>query len=105
MAAFQQIDFNKINAAALACLPAVLSRILPDGRAVAGEWVAKNPTRNDKRAGSFKVSLVNGRWSDFATGDKGGDAVSLVAYVERVSQGEAAKMLASMLGLKGGVHE
>ena len=95
------IDFNKINVAGMACLPAILSRILPDGKAVAGEWVARNPTRNDRRAGSFKVSLINGRWSDFATGDKGGDIVSLVAYVERVSQGEAAKMLAAMLGMKG----
>jgi hypothetical protein len=28
-----------------------------------------------KRAGSFKVSLQTGRWADFATGDKGSDAV------------------------------
>ena len=100
-----QINFDEINRSALACLPVILSRILPDGRAIAGEWVALNPTRADRHAGSFKVSLVNGRWSDFATGDRGGDVVSVVAYVEGVSQGEAAKLLAAMLGIKGGVHE
>ena len=40
-----------------------------------------NPTRPDRRAGSFKVNLRTGRWADFATGDKGGDAVSLAAYL------------------------
>ena len=99
------INFDEINRSALACLPVILSRILPDGRAISGEWVSRNPTRADRHAGSFKVSLVNGRWSDFATGDRGGDVVSVVAYVEGVSQGEAAKLLAAMLGIKGGVHE
>lgn len=97
-------DFDKINRTALACLPAVLSRILPDGKAISGEWVALNPTRADRRAGSFKVNLVNARWADFATDDKGGDPISLVAYLEGASQGEAAKLLASMLGIDGGSH-
>jgi hypothetical protein len=43
--------------------------------------------------------LRTGHWADFATGDKGGDPVSLVAYLEGVSQGEAARMLGRMLGL------
>ena len=33
---------------------------------------------------------------------KGGDVVSLVAYLEGVSQGEAARRLARMLGLEIG---
>ena len=36
------------------------------------------------------------------TGDKGGDVVSLVAHLEGVSQGEAARRLARMLGLEIG---
>jgi hypothetical protein len=46
--------------------------------------------------------LRTGRWADFATGDSGGDPVSLVAYLENVSQGEAARMLARMLGPETG---
>jgi hypothetical protein len=94
------IPFDAINRAALSNLPAVVTRLLPDGRTMGREWVAKNPTRNDRRAGSFRINLVTGKWSDFATGDKGGDPVSLVGYLENVSQGEAARLLAQMLGLE-----
>jgi hypothetical protein len=93
------VDFESINRAALAVLPAILGRLLPDGRIVAGEYVALNPTRIDRRPGSFKINLRTGRWADFATGDRGGDPVSLCAYVEGVSQAEAARRLARMLGL------
>jgi len=34
-----------------------------------------------------------GAWADFATGDKGGDIVSLLAYLQGVSQSEAARRL------------
>ena len=96
------IDFGAINQAALAAFPAVLARILPGGKRVGAEIVALNPRRADRRLGSFKVNRFNGRWCDFATGDKGGDVVSLVAYPEGVSQGEAARRLARMLGLEIG---
>ncbi len=46
--------------------------------------------------------MRSGRWADFATGDKGGDVVSLVAYIERVGQVEAARRLAHMLGMDVG---
>jgi hypothetical protein len=77
----------------------VLARVLPRGKQVHHEWVALNPRRADRNLGSFKVNRFNGKWCDFATGDKGGDPVSLVAYVEGVSQLEAARLLTRMLGL------
>jgi hypothetical protein len=64
--------------------------------------VALNPRRVDRSLGSFKVNRFNGKWCDFATGDKGGDPISLVAYVEGITQGEAARRLARMLGVKLG---
>ena len=96
------IGLAEINRAALAAFPAVLARILPGGKRVGAEIVALNPRRADRRLGSFKINRYNGRWADFATGDKGGDPVSLVAYLEGVSQGEAARRLARMLGLEIG---
>jgi hypothetical protein len=93
------IDFDTINRAALAALPAILNRLVPGGKILGREYVARNPTRADRRPGSFKVNMRTGNWADFATGDKGGDPVSLCAYVEGVSQGEAARLLAKMLGL------
>src|SRR5271163_1407086 len=90
------IDFRSINQAALAALPSILARLVPGGKTIAGEYTALNPTRADHRLGSFKINLHSGQWADFATGDKGGDPVSLVAYLEGVSQLEAARRLARM---------
>jgi hypothetical protein len=98
----ETIDFAAVNAAALAAFPAVLARILPGGKRIGAEVVALNPRRADRNLGSFKINRYNGKWADFATGDKGGDPVSLVAYVADVSQVEAAHLLAQMLGLETG---
>ncbi len=64
-------------------------------------WTARNPRRADTHAGSFRINLRTGRWADFATGDKGGDPVSLAAYLHGLSQIEAARRLAGMFGLEG----
>ena len=96
----QRIDFAAVNRAALAALPALLRRWLPDGRQVGREYLARNPRRADKRAGSFKVNTRTGRWADFATGDAGGDVVSLAAYLSGSGQAEAARSLADMLRVR-----
>jgi hypothetical protein len=98
------LDFDAINQAALAAFPAVLNRLLPGSKTIGREIVALNPRRADRNIGSFKINRYNGRWCDFATGDKGGDPVSLVAYLADVSQGEAVRMLARMLGLEARVR-
>jgi hypothetical protein len=92
------IAFETVNRAALAALPAVLMRLIPGGKILGHEYVALNPTRNDRRPGSFRINIRTGRWADFATGDAGGDPISLIAYLEGVSQGEAARSLGRMLG-------
>ncbi len=94
-----RIDFARINAAGLAYLPDILRRWLPDGQVVGREYVARNPQRTDRRPGSFKINLRTGRWGDFATGDAGGDVVSLAAYLGGIGQVEAARKLADMLGI------
>ncbi|EHT98856.1 hypothetical protein [Pantoea stewartii] len=72
---------------------------LPEGKRQAAEWVSRNPTRADRHAGSFSVSLVDGCWHDFATGDGGGDLVALGAYLWNVRQTDAARIVADRLGL------
>lgn len=62
------------------------------------EYIARNPTRADRRLGSFKVNIRTGRWYDFATGDAGGDIISLIAYVQRIGQADAARLLQQMAG-------
>ena len=61
--------------------------------------MAKNPTRADRRPGSFKINCRSGQWADFATGDRGGDVVSYVAYITGTAQVEAARRLAEALGI------
>lgn len=93
------ISFDEIGRAALPVLAVFVRRWLPDGRREGAEWVARNPRRTDRKAGSFRVNLRTGLWSDFATGDKGGDVISLAAYLDGCSQMEAAERLADELGL------
>jgi hypothetical protein len=81
-------------------LPALLARWLPNGRKEGSEYVALNPTRHDCHLGSFRINLCTGRWADFATGDGGGDPVSLAAYLSYLGQIEAAEKLAGMLGVE-----
>ena len=95
-----RIDFAAVNTAALACLPGLLRRWLPEGRLVGCEYTARNPRRADRQPGSFKVNVRTGRWGDFATGDRGGDVVSLTAYLSGTGQAEAARRLADMLGVR-----
>lgn len=94
-----RIDFDGINAAALAALPWILDRWLPGGRRQGREYVCRNPKRADRSPGSFKVNLATGRWADFAAGDAGGDPISLAAYLHDINQAEAARRLAAMLGI------
>lgn len=92
--------------AALAARAGDLARDLaPEGKDVAGEWVALNPARVDGRPGSFKVCLRGakaGVWKDFATGDAG-DALDLVAYLAAGGDKAAAvKWALQWLGWQAG---
>lgn len=98
-AAQGRIDFARINAAACRNGEAVAGAFLPDGRREGREWVARNPRRADRRLGSFKVNLDTGKGADFASGDRFGDFVGLVAFVLALSQRDAALRLAEALGV------
>jgi hypothetical protein len=97
------IDFEAINRVALQRLPDLCVRWLPNGRRRGHEYVALNPRRADRRAGSFSINLNSGCWSDFAIGARGGDVVSLAAYLSGLGQADAARRLGEMLGVR--VHD
>ena len=94
----ERIDFQQVANQALANSIAVLGRLLPDGRREGAEWTALNPRRADSNLGSFRVNIRTGKWADFAIDVRGGDLISLAAYIDDVNQLEAARRLAVMLG-------
>lgn len=97
-----KINFQAVAAAALNDIEALLQKWLPTGRRDGSEWVALNPVRDDSKPGSFKINMGTGFWSDFATGDSGGDLISLYAYLHRCSQLDAAKAIAALIGIAPG---
>ncbi|WP_052701054.1 hypothetical protein [Loktanella sp. S4079] len=70
---WKPIDYAAINIACMLHFPGLVEHWLPDGHRQGGEWVALNPTRADRHKGSFRINLESGLWSDFATGDRGGE--------------------------------
>ncbi len=97
-----KIDFARLRADLIPHIESVVRQLLPDGRLVGREWVSLNPTRQDRNAGSFRINIQTGRWADFATDDKGGDIISLAAYLEGTNQIEAARRLIDMTGVRHG---
>ena len=100
-------SFADVKSAALKDIDRVLSHWLPNGKRVDGgkEYTAPNPTRTDKRAGSLKVNLSKGTWADFATGDKGGDLIDLVRYLDGGTDIEACNKLADLLHVSAGAAQ
>ncbi len=92
-------NIKQIAQTALTSIDSVLSHWCAGGKRQGNEYVTLNSTRSDNKEGSFSINLNSGFWKDFATGDSGGDLVALVAYLDNVSQGEAAKRLAQFLGI------
>lgn len=99
-----KVDFDAIKAAAAPHHLDLLHRWLPDGRLRGREWVARNPHRVDQSLGSFSVNVSTGRWADFATKDRGGDIISLGAFLFGLTQSEAARRIANMLGINANVQ-
>ncbi len=90
---------KQIASVALSSIDSVLGNWLAGGKREGHEYVILNPKRADSQVGSFKINLNTGAWSDFAIDKSGGDLVALVAYLEDLSQFEAAKALGIFLGI------
>jgi uncharacterized protein (DUF927 family) len=94
-------DFRTVAVAALSRFDAVANWLgIGGGKNQGREYLPINPTRADTKPGSFTINRDSGAWADFASGDKGGDLVSLVAYLHGIKQGEAADRLAEFLGIE-----
>lgn len=90
---------KQVATAALSSIDNVLSHWCAGGKREGHEYVALNPKRSDSTLGSFKVNLNTGARGDFAIDKNGGDLVALVAYLDDLTQFEAAKQLGAFLGI------
>ncbi|MDR3411597.1 MAG: VapE family protein [Formivibrio sp.] len=91
------IDFKAVATAALTQVERFVEEWAPGGMKQGSNWVTKNPVRNENNP-SFSISLESGAWIDFASGDAGGDLVSLYSYIFGCNNGEAAHKLAALIG-------
>ena len=89
------IDFDSLKRQLLTDARSLVTSWCPGGKVIQHEYVPLNPTRADKKPGSFRINLQTGHWADFATGDKGGDLIGLYAYVKGLTQVEAARQLSA----------
>lgn len=89
-----------VAAAALANFDSIMQDLgLSGGKSSGPEYLPLNPLRTDRTTGSLSINRNSGAWQEFATGDKGGDLVSLAAYLRQCSQWDAAAGLAPGLGI------
>ncbi|WP_439597968.1 hypothetical protein [Falsiroseomonas sp.] len=97
-----RLDFAAINRAALPHLETLCLRWLPGGKQQGKQWRCGDLSGTPGR--SCSVHLTTGKWADFAAGIYGGDVISLAAAIHNLSQAEAARSIAEMLGLDLGDH-
>lgn len=90
------IDIKQIAAKALPHAENILNHYLSGGKLSGREYQCANLSGGN--GSSCSVNIVTGQWSDFATGEAGGDFVALIAAIRKCSQLDAAKELAQFIG-------
>lgn len=91
-------DYEALAAALLRDATNLVPRWLPGGRKVVAEWVCGSLSGGEGR--SCSVNMVSGKWSDFATGENGGDLISLYGRMHGLSNFQAAVQVARDEGLE-----
>lgn len=92
-----RIDFSAVSSQALNQARSLLASWFPAGNVSGREFLIG---ALDGRGGkSLSINIESGRWSDFSSGEKGGDLVSLRAAMLGISQADAARDIQSALGI------
>ena len=86
-----KIDFSAISFSLLLQCPDILLKWFPQGRMNGIEFVIGDLQGN--KGNSLSVNTNTGVWKDFASGEGGGDLISLYAAKHGITQGNAAKEL------------
>lgn len=86
-----RINFEGLGQYLLSNIRTIVPVWLPGGKLNGAEWCCGD--LRGSQGQSLRVNMSTGKWSDFATGDKGGDLISLYAAINNLSQKEAALKL------------
>lgn len=86
------IDFAALAARLLSQSRSLLPAWFPEGRFSGHEFLVGS--LSGEKGKSLSINWTTGAWADFATGEKGGDLISLYAAVHHVEQIDAARILA-----------
>jgi putative DNA primase/helicase len=93
-----KLPFEEVAAAALSRADSLLPAWFPAGRTQGHEYMVGDLAGNP--GDSLRINTNTGKWSDFASGEKGGgDLISLRAARDHSTQGEALKAIQEELGL------
>jgi putative DNA primase/helicase len=92
------IRFGDLAAALLGRADTLVPAWLPGGTKRGHEYQCGDLSGG--AGSSLSVNLTSGQWSDFATGDKGGDLISLYAAIHGLDNGRAAVQVAREEGLE-----
>ena len=95
------VKFEDVAAAALADALILLPQWM-GGQRRGHEWVGERKA-NGGIGDSWSVNLNTGQWGAFASGQKGGDLVSLYAALNHLEQLAALKQVAPMVGCVDGI--
>ena len=90
------LDFQGLNSLLLTSTLSTLENWLPGGKLRSNEYKC-----GDIKGGqgeSLSINIITGRWADFATGEKGGDLISLYQIQNGLSPGEAFRELSNQFG-------
>jgi putative DNA primase/helicase len=85
------MDFPSLSSELLARSEALCHEWFPAGKKRGREYVVGDLQGNAGE--SLSINLKTGVWSDFASGEGGGDLISLYAAMNGIEQGEAYKQL------------
>lgn len=92
------IKFEALASALLDRAEALVAQWLPGGKREGREY--KCGSLSGGPGSSCSINIATGRWSDFATDERGGDLIALYAAIHGLDMGAAAVQLARELGLE-----
>lgn len=85
------MEFSEVNQYLLSRAREIVPSWIPGGKLSGREFQAGDLRGGDGK--SLSINLDTGKWADFATGEKGGDLVSLYAAINGLDQGKAKEAI------------